>query len=304
MSNTVPLTHLADASDEIHEHPGLRLVDAPTVDEPILSRAKPFISWAGSKRRLLAQIMPHVPEEFDRYIEPFLGGGSLFLDLTPPKAVLNDACEPLVETWRAIQRNAVGVHREATRRDLTKDEYYVARAERGGGYLQKAGRFIYLNKGAFNGLYRVNLRGEFNVPWGAPKSGFVCDLDNLIAVQRILAPDRVQITNGDFQPAVDIAGSDDFVFVDPPYVTSHNNNGFIEYNEKIFSWDDQVRLAQAARRATERGATVIVTNANHEKVIALYDGFKRVVLERASTLAAASAKRGRITEVLMIGRAG
>jgi DNA adenine methylase len=246
--------------------------------------------------------VPHLPDVFNCYIEPFLGGGSLFLELMPSNALLNDACQPLVDTWLAVQRNARGVHREATRRSLNREEYYAARAERGGGYLQRAGRFIYLNKGAFNGLYRVNLRGEFNVPWGAPKSDFVCDRDNLLSAQQILDPSRVRITSGDFQAPVDLAGPRDLVFVDPPYVTSHNNNGFVEYNEKIFSWEDQERLAQAASRAVDRGATVMVTNANHEKVTALYANFERIVLERASTLAASSAKRGRTTEVLLIGR--
>ncbi|WP_162231785.1 DNA adenine methylase [Leucobacter celer] len=291
-------------SHEAHTRPGLGPVEEELIETVAPVPAKPFLSWAGSKRRLLPQILPHIPEEFGRYIEPFLGGGSLFLELAPLDALLNDACEPLIDTWRAVQRNATGVHREAVRRPLSKDDYYVARAERGGGYLQRAGRFVYLNKGAFNGLYRVNLRGEFNVPWGAPKSDFICDRANLVAVQELLNPERVQITSGDFEAAVDLAGPNDFVFVDPPYVTSHNNNGFVEYNEKIFSWDDQVRLAQAAHRAVERGATVMVTNANHEKIITLYEGFEQVVLERASTLAASSAKRGRTTEILLIGRAG
>lgn len=293
-----PLAPLEDQAESGAEPP--RIVELFSEVAP--SPAKPFISWAGSKRRLLPQIMPHIPESYDRYIEPFLGGGSLFLELAPQRAVLNDACAPLVETWRAIQRNADGVHKEATRRELNKEQYYVARAERGGGYLQKAGRFIYLNKGAFNGLYRVNLRGEFNVPWGAPKSDFVCDLANLRNVQKLLTGGRASLSCGDFEASVDLAGRRDFLFIDPPYVTSHNNNGFLEYNEKIFSWDDQVRLAAAARRAVGRGATVLVTNANHEKVIALYDGFTQVVIERASTLAASSAKRGRTTEVLLIGR--
>lgn len=263
---------------------------------------KPFISWAGAKRRLLPQILPHIPKNFNTYIEPFLGGGSLFLQLAPESAILNDACVPLIDTWRAVQRNALGVHKEAVRRPLEKRAYYSARAERGGGYLQRAGRFIYLNKGAFNGLYRVNLNGEFNVPWGAPKSGFICDRDNLVQVGSLLSREDVTLTRGDFDPALASAQRGDLVFVDPPYVTSHNNNGFIEYNEKIFSWDDQVRLALSVQRAVARGATVLVTNAHHDRVIELYPGFEQVVLERASTLAASKTKRGRTSEILLIGR--
>ncbi|WP_448235560.1 DNA adenine methylase [Microbacterium paulum] len=280
------------------EHRGDASLSGATIPRP----AQPFISWAGSKRKLLDQITPHLPTSYDRYFEPFLGGGSLFLHLRPSTAFLNDACLPLVETWRAVKRNPSGVHREATRRPLEKADYYIARAERGGGYLQRAGRFVYLNKGAFNGLYRVNLRGEFNVPWGAPKSGFVCDLANLKEVSEVLNGANATITHGDFADVLRHAGSGDLAFVDPPYVTSHNNNGFVAYNEKIFSWSDQERLAETARASVRRGATVLVTNAHHDSVTALYPDFETVVIERASTLAASKEKRGRTSEVLMIGR--
>jgi len=245
--------------------------------------------------------MPHVPENFDRYIEPFLGGGSVFLALAPERALLNDACVPLADTWRSIQANPAGVYREATRRSLDSETYYSTRAERGGGHLQRAGRFLYLNKGAFNGLYRVNLKGEFNVPWGAPKTDFVASLDNLNGVSALLNKESVLISDGDFEDVITKAQTGDFVFVDPPYVTSHNENGFIAYNEKIFSWDDQIRLAASVHDAITRGATVLVTNANHVSVRNLYPNLDAVVLDRASTLAASVKKRGRVSEILLIG---
>lgn len=268
----------------------------------VSTQVRPFVSWAGSKRRLLPQILPHVPRQFNRYIEPFVGAGSLFLELAPHVALLNDACIPLVQTWRTIGQNPVGVYKEAIRRPLEKTAYYAARAERGGSDFEQAGRFIYLNKGAFNGLYRVNLNGEFNVPWGAPRSGYICDQENLLGIGRLISRPGVQITSGDFSDSLSCAASGDVVFVDPPYVTSHNNNGFIEYNEKIFSWEDQVRLSVAVREAVDRGAIVLVTNAYHEQIIALYPRFKQVIMERASTLAAAKEKRGRTSELLLIGR--
>lgn len=273
-----------------------------TLPLPIEEGVKPFIRWAGSKRRLLSQIQPFVPATYRTYVEPFLGGGSLFLHLQPKTAVLSDACLPLIDTWRAVAKNPDRVHHEATKRPLEKDAYYDARRERGGGYLQRAGRFIYLNKGAFNGLYRVNLRGDFNVPWGAPKSSYVCDIDHLRRVSSLLNRPGVQLSCGDYLETLARAGKEDLVFLDPPYVTSHNNNGFIEYNEKLFSWSDQVKLAESSRAAVERGATVLVTNANHPDVLALYPTFEQHVLNRASTLAASSAKRGPTTEALLVGR--
>ncbi|MBN9190223.1 Dam family site-specific DNA-(adenine-N6)-methyltransferase [Microbacterium sp.] len=282
------------------------LIANPGASTPALSsincETKPFIKWAGSKRRLLSQIEPYVPRRFRTYVEPFVGGGSLFLHLQPVQAVLNDACIPLVEVWRAVRDDPDGVYAEATRRPLAKEAYYAARAERGGSASERGGRFIYLNKGAFNGLYRVNLKGEFNVPWGAPKSSFIADLDNLRAISEIASTERVELMHGDFQAAMDVAGDGDFVFVDPPYVTSHNNNGFIEYNEKIFSWHDQIRLAASVRAAARRGATLLVTNARHSSISDLYAGFETVVLERPSTIAAAPGKRGRVEELLVIAK--
>lgn len=277
-------------------------VNTEPCHERRISQLKPFLKWAGSKRRLLSQLLPYIPDSFDTYIEPFLGAGSLFLALAPKRALLNDACIPLIETWEAIREDPVGVYIEALRRPLEKRDYYIARSEREGDKVQRAGRFIYLNKGAFNGLYRVNLSGQFNVPWGAPKSSFVCDIANLMRVSHVLNNSRVSLSHCDFESYISMAGPNDLVFLDPPYVTSHNDNGFIEYNEKIFSWDDQIRLSLAALDAAQRGATVLVTNANHGGVKALYPGFERVVLNRASTLAASTEKRGRTSEILLIGK--
>jgi DNA adenine methylase len=253
---------------------------------------------------LLSQILPHVGEWSGKYFEPFLGAGTLLLDLTPDKAVVSDACEPLINAWEAIKADPEGVHFEATKYALNKETYYIVRSMRGGSQVERAGRFIYLNKGAFNGLYRVNGRGEFNVPWGAPKSPFICNLNNLVAVSRYLNENEVAIHSGDFEDHINVAKSGDMIFVDPPYVTSHSNNGFIAYNESIFKWDDQVRLAESCARAVEAGVIVMITNAPHPKVMELYPGFDVVMLERASTLAASNAKRGRTSEVLFVSRNG
>lgn len=269
-----------------------------------LDVAVSFVRWAGSKRRLLSQIRPHLPRDYNTYIEPFLGGGSLFLDLQPSRALLNDACAPLVDTWNAIRTSPSKVYDQATKLPLDSENYYRERSLRGGTRFERAGRFIYLNRGAFNGLYRVNLRGEFNVPWGAPKTPNIITLSQLKSVAAVLNNANVTVTCGDFEEVIDRAVAGDLVFLDPPYVTSHNENGFAEYNEKIFSWADQERLATAAKRAVDRGAVVVVTNANHASVLELYPTFTAIILERASTLAASASRRGRTTEILLMGRNG
>lgn len=123
---------------------------------------QPFLRWAGAKRRLLPQIVPHLPERFGRYIEPFLGAGALFFLLQPRSAYLSDTNTELINTWAQIAKSPVHVHRAATARPLAKDEYYAARASTPIDLAERAGQFIYLNRGAFNGLYRVNRSGIFN----------------------------------------------------------------------------------------------------------------------------------------------
>lgn len=264
---------------------------------------RPFVKWAGSKRLLLAEIVPYVPKDFGTYYEPFLGGGSVFLALDPGKAVLSDACKPLIDTWTAVGRNPDGVSKSATSTELSERAYYEVRAARPTGYLQQAGRFIYLNKGAFNGLYRENLRGEFNVPWGRPKSPFIVDRENLRAVSARLRAPAIEIRCRDFEESIDASDQGDLVFVDPPYVTGHNDNGFIEYNAKIFGWHDQQRLAAALKRAQNRSVHIVATNADHPEIRKLYSFLAMRSFERSSTLAANVAKRGRVRELLMTSEA-
>lgn len=265
---------------------------------------RPFVSWAGSKRRLLPQIVRHLPASYGTYFEPFLGGGSLALLLKPQVAFFGDACVPLLDAWRAVKLAPHAVFAQLSNWSLDKQTYYRVRGLIPSRLVERGAQFIYLNRGAFNGLWRVNKSGQFNVPWGAPKTDFVADRENLVAVSRYLRGASTEFSSGDFEPLVELSKRNDLVFLDPPYVTSHNDNGFIDYNEKLFSWSDQARLATTAERARLRGAHVIVTNANHEAVRELYPNFSSHSIERASTLAANSSKRGRVTELLLVGTSG
>jgi DNA adenine methylase len=165
--------------------------------------------------------------------------------------------------------------------------------------LERAAEFIYLNKTCWNGLYRVNSRGEFNVPYGAPKSDGILDASNLRACSRALQTEGVSLSAADFEEALDGVEERDLVFLDPPYVTHHNDNGFIDYNEKLFSWQDQIRLANLAVHLSNQGAHVIVTNAYHRDVLDLYDGFRKRPIERLSTLASDASKRGQVKEAVI-----
>lgn len=261
-----------------------------------------FVRWAGSKRGLLTHILPHVPDDFGRYFEPFLGSGALFFLLTPDEAVLNDRCSDLITTYQAIEKDARAVAQAARSIAFDRETYYEVRSGRSADPIRYAGEFLYLNRACFNGLYRVNSSGQFNVPWGAPKTDFVADEGNLVACQQALSKPGVTLLCDDFEIALTDCEAGDLVFLDPPYVTRHNNNGFADYNEKLFSWDDQVRLARIAESLRAGGATVIVTNALHADVVELYPEFGAHQIDRHSTLASATSRRSRTSEALLVGR--
>jgi DNA adenine methylase len=258
-----------------------------------------FLRWAGSKRALLPYIVKALPSSFQTYHEPFLGSGSLFFLLRPGSAFLSDSCPALIETFDAVRANVSAVLRYLRPLKPDRDLFYEVRSSRSEGPFKRAAEFIYLNKTCWNGLYRVNSRGEFNVPYGLPKTDFVIDEENLRACSAALAGRHVRLRCADFETALHDVEPRDLVFLDPPYVTRHNNNGFIDYNEKLFSWPDQMRLARVARELADRGAHVLVTNAFHSDVIDLYEGFTVLPIDRASTLASSPAKRSRVSEALL-----
>ena len=179
--------------------------------------------------------------------------------------------------------------------------YYRVRKRQPRCNAERAARLIYLNRTCFNGIYRVNRKGEFNVPKGT-RDSILFDTDDFAAAARLLRSADLRVA--DFEELVDEATRDDFVFADPPYTVRHNLNGFIKYNEKLFSWDDQVRLAAALARARDRGARVVSTNANHASLRKLYvgHGFRLKNISRFSSISAAAESRRRFEELLVTSR--
>ena len=248
---------------------------------------------------LLRQFVDAIPATYGTYREPFVGGGSLFFLLRPKRAALSDSCADLIATYEAVRDNCAAVLRYLAPLRPDRDLFYEIRSNRSGGRYKRAAEFIYLNKTCWNGLYRVNGDGEFNVPYGAPKTDNIIDPFNLRACAAAIRRPGVRFEVADFEGALLAAVPGDFVFLDPPYVTRHNNNGFVDYNELIFSWDDQLRVAAAANRLAAEGVNVLVTNAFHRDVLELYDGFNVRPLDRPSTIAASASKRGAVTEALL-----
>ena len=266
----------------------------------------PFLKWPGGKRWLVHRHAGWLRRPgHKRLIEPFLGGGSAFFHLDPPAALLGDKNPEVIAAYTGVRDNPEGVRRHLLRhqRRHCREHYYKVRAMWPRTPATRAARVIYLNRTCFNGIYRVNLRGVFNVPMGT-KTAVVLPTDNFAALAERLR--RADLREGDFEPVVAEAGDGDVVYADPPYTVRHNLNGFVKYNEVLFSWDDQVRLARSLAAARDRGATVLATNAAHASVCGLYTAFgffyKRVY--RFSSIAAAGEDRGLYGELLISSRDG
>ncbi len=261
---------------------------------------KPFIKWAGGKRWLLNNPRFGLPAFSGRYIEPFLGGGAVFFHLAPPNAILSDVNERLIATYRSIRddwrlvQSSLAEYQERH----SKEFYYEERRRQHPSPHLRAAQFLYLNRTCFNGLYRENLKGQFNVPLGT-KTQITLPDDDFEKASEILS--RADLRAGDFEAVVAEAVEGDLVFLDPPYTTAHNCNGFVKYNQNIFTWDDQKRLMEAIRSAKERGARVVLTNADHESIHTLYgDLGTPTVVSRPSVISGTVNSRRATTETLFV----
>lgn len=265
----------------------------------ILEKPRPFLKWAGGKRWFVKDYSKFFPKKFRRYIEPFLGSGVVFFHLAPQRAFLSDTNGELIEAYRAIQADwkRVVFYLKKHQKLHCREYYYIVRSSLENDPFKKAARLIYLNRTCWNGLYRVNRNGQFNVPIGT-RDTIIFQDDNFPGIAEALK--GVQLEALDFEPVIDSAGKNDFIFVDPPYTVKHNHNGFVKYNQDIFSWEGQERLAASLIRASHRGAIILSTNANHRSVRSLYaKEFYLQDVTRPSSIASNSLKRGQVEELVI-----
>lgn len=267
--------------------------------------AKPFIKWVGGKTQLLNEILSCLPEKISTYYEPFIGGGALFFRLANEgrfeRAVINDWNFELVTVYQVIQDfpgdmmgqlALIPYSREEFNRQRELDPMQLCA-------IKRAARMIYLNKTGFNGLYRVNKSGKFNVPFGKfSKPPTVFDPENIRACSAVLQ--GVQISQGDFADAVKEAKQGDFCYFDPPYVPLNPTSDFTSYTSIGFNIKEQERLAQLCRDLSARGVRVVASNSNTQVVRDLYHGFEiREVMARRNVNSKGD-KRGAIAELLMV----
>lgn len=233
---------------------------------------------------------------FSRYFEPFCGGAAVFFHLRPPRAVLSDTNAELINCYMEVKHRPEAVISALRQWENSSDSYYLVRESRPRSQTKRAARVIYLTSLSFNGIFRVNRLGEFNVPYGQRTRSVPGDRDKIIAASRRLKTARLLVA--DFEAVAADAKRDDVIYFDPPYTVAHGNNGFVKYNEKILQWDDQIRLAEVASVAASKGCKVIVSNADHPAIHELYKGFHVKCIERSSVMAASASFRRPIVEIL------
>lgn len=257
---------------------------------------KPFLRWVGGKNWLIKHLDNFLPKHgFNNYHEPFLGGGSVYLSLKPSKgAFLSDLNKELIDAYKSLQNDPEGIIKELKSYKKSAEFYYKIREQEFQDPIKKAARFIFLNQTSYNGIYRVNLQGKYNVPFAQRSKDFL-NADNLKMVSRSLR--NATLYHGDFEISKDNIKKGDFVFLDPPYTVSHNKNGFIKYNQKLFSLEDQRRLSLLIDYIKNIEAFYVLTNAAHETIEEIFDkGDLMFKLNRASLIGGINAKRGQTTE--------
>ena len=261
---------------------------------------QPFLKWAGGKRHLLPQLLKRVPP-FNRYFEPFVGGGAMYFALAPTRATLNDGNARLVRTYRGLAHDVEAVISTLDDYPLNKDFFLELRKkpiDDCAHLVEVACWLIYLNRTAFNGLYRVNKSGGFNVPWGKYKM-IKFNEERLRECAALLQ--SAKLLEGDFMYACDDAERGDLVYFDPPYVPVKEGESFTSYTKDGFGLDDQVRLRDHAVALKERGVQVMITNSNTKTVRELYrDGFKIHRLTARGSVAASSKSRGERIDLLIV----
>lgn len=260
----------------------------------------PAFKWPGGKRSLVSAIEPFLDRSYDRLVEPFCGGAALFFHLRPPAALLADRNAELMNAYSQIRDNLEDLVDRLKGMKNTEAAYYQLRNRKPRTALTRAARFICLMRLSFNGIYRENLRGDFNVPYGYKTWLTVCDEERLRAAS--LALQGVECEAQTYTKTMSAVREMDLVYIDPPYTVSHNNNGFIKYNRTLFSWNDQMDLATECERARRKGSLVVVSNADHGEIRALYPEFEYRQVNRFCAISGSAGGRKHVTEALFVGR--
>ncbi|KAB8317612.1 DNA adenine methylase [Tolypothrix campylonemoides VB511288] len=263
---------------------------------------RPFLKWAGGKSRLIQQYFNYFPIDFKNYYEPFLGGGAVFFHLLHhkiSKAILTDINAELITTYRCVRDNVEELINLLKEHEIqhSKDYYYRMRTTIESNELKKAARLIYLNKTCFNGLYRENSKGEFNVPIGRYKKPNICDLSNLRLASTALQSAEIEVRS--FEEVLNYGKNKDFVYFDPPYYPVSSTSNFTSYSRYAFDENEQCRLRDVFVELAERGVKVMLSNSDTSFIRNLYKDFHIYTISAGRAINSNAKKRGKINELLV-----
>ena len=271
-------------------------------------KGKPFVKWAGGKRQIIDKLLKCIPEDYDTYYEPFVGGGALLFEISPKKAVINDLNKELINVYKVlcdenkfkkmchILNNYETNHSEEFFYEIRNKDRNKASFNKLADYT-RAGRTIYLNKACFNGLYRVNSKNEFNVPFGKKTKVNTYEGGNLGIICGYLNYNDIKLLSVDFEEAVKDAKKGDFIYFDPPY--DSDTSTFNSYTEDGFGKEEQKRLAKVFKELSDRGCYVMLSNHNTTLINELYKDFHIHVIEAKRNINANGKKRGKVEEVII-----
>lgn len=267
---------------------------------------RPFLKWAGGKRQLLPILTSFIPKKYDTYYEPFVGAGAVLFALQPEKAVINDNNKDLINCYIVIRDNLDELITDLEKykneeecfyriRDLDRNESFFDMSP-----IEKASRTIYLNKTCYNGLFRVNSQGHFNVPFGKYKNPKFVDVEVLKSIQQYLIKNSVTILNCDFEEAVKDAKKGDFIYFDPPYHPISKTSSFTGYSVNGFGEAEQVRLQKVFKELDKRGCFVMLSNSSTDLIKKLYSNFNLKTIQANRNINSKATGRGKIDEILVL----
>jgi DNA adenine methylase len=280
---------------------------------PSLKNLSPFIKWAGGKTSLLAHLLPNVPSNVSNYYEPFLGGAALFFAISGRRtrfnAHLSDTNAELITTYRVIKEfpdhliEVLSIFQKEYDRAADKMRYFYAKREwEPETPVELAARLIFLNKTCYNGLYRVNSKGEFNVPFGRYKHPRILNSENIRTISQILKNTNAELRSTDYKDAVASCGNADFVYLDPPYSPPSKTSKFTSYTRDGFSEKDQEELAKAFGELVDRGCTVVLSNSDTALTRRLYSDFEITKVTVNRPINSVGTRRMGYRELIVIGR--
>ena len=263
-----------------------------------------FIKWVGGKKRVLPEIEKRLPQKFDRYFEPFVGGGALLFSLQNRNSYISDMNEELINTYLTIRDDLENLMKDLEKHQNSSEYFYEIRGLDRDlenysqlSKVERASRFIYLNKSCFNGLYRVNLKGEFNTPFGKYKKPVYFIRDNLEKCSKFLKTINIQV--GDFEIFKKNIRKNDFFYFDPPYFPITKTSNFTAYTKDGFGFQEQKRLLEFAKKIDEKGGYFLISNSYSDEVLEFYKDFNIDIIEVGRTINSDATKRGKQKEVLV-----